>query len=45
LRDEELVWCFQFRGSAMKVWVTTQVKFNVLPLMVKIQDLTLTGCA
>jgi hypothetical protein len=42
--DEELAWCFRIHGSSMQVGPTTHVKFNVLPLKVKIKDLALIGC-
>ena len=43
--DEEPFWSFGFRSSGMKVGVTKQVKFKVLPFIVKIQGLTLINCA
>jgi hypothetical protein len=40
LRDvDEFAWRSELRNSGMHVWATSQVKFGVLPLRVKIQGL------
>jgi hypothetical protein len=42
--DDELDWCVRIPCSVMPVRTTRQVKFNVLPFMVKIQSLVLIIC-
>jgi hypothetical protein len=43
--DEELALCFVICASSTQVGATRQVKFNVLTFRVKIEGLTLIGCA
>jgi hypothetical protein len=41
----EFAWCFRICGGSWQVGATTHENFTVLPFKIKIQGLTLIGCA